>query len=79
MSKMDDPCCAYLRLIQPVLDYLQRSNAPAAAESPGDTTFTAEMVAAAAMAVAVLHFALSSARHYASRRQRHEDLEKKSS
>lgn len=77
MSKMDDPCCAYLRLIQPVLDYLQRSNAPAA-ESPGDTTFTAEMVAAAAMAVAVLHFGLSSARHYASRR-RHEEEEKKSS
>ncbi len=78
MSKMDDPCCAYLRLIQPVLEYLQRSNAPAA-ESPGDTTFTAEMIAAAAAAVAVLHFGLSSARHYASRRRRHDDLEKKSS
>ena len=67
---MDDPCCAYLRLIQPVLEYLQRQNTGGGAEAGEEsTTFSAETVAAAAMAIALLHFGLSSAWHYASRRR----------
>ena len=63
-----DPC-EYLRLMQPVLEYLRRQNA-GGQEEPAAAAEPTVAVLAAAVAVGLLHFGWSSAQHYLARRAR---------
>ena len=63
-----DPC-EYLHLMQPLLSYLREQNGGGTLPQQGDEG-SGGWVAAAALAVALVHFTLASVRHYAARRWR---------